>query len=122
MANEQKPITPQEKILKSRAYSAQAKRWMYLGVGIVFAAMLGLWGYSTLATLSFFDWGNSREAKLFRETKNEFDALMKENPVLNKKIKERLDTIKQEAASSTITTETTTITNSTASSTASSTK
>lgn len=79
------------------------QRWMYLGVGTIFVAMLGLWGYSTFSTLSFFDWGNSREAKLFRDTKHEFDALIKDNPVLNDKIKKRLETIKQEAASSTVT-------------------
>lgn len=96
------PKSPREKILSTNAYSHSAKRWLYIGVGIILAVMLGLWGYATITELSFFDWGGSREARLFRETKQEFDKIVNENPVLNEKVKERLELINQEKASSAV--------------------
>lgn len=102
------PLSPREKILSTKAYNHSARRWLYIGVGSMLVCMLGLWGYATFTQLSFFDWSNTREAYLYQLTKEEFSKLVKDNPILNEKIKDRLQLNKNETASSTTSVGTTT--------------
>lgn len=103
------PRDPREKILETNAYSTGSRRWLFVCVGVFLTIMLGLWGYATFSELSLFDWNSTAEAKLIARTREEFNNLSKDNPLINGKIKERIEQAKTEAAEISVTSTTSTV-------------
>ncbi len=91
----------------------KAKMWLWIGVSVISAIILVMWGWATSISLSSFSWEKTPEKKLVENSRNDWNTLFNnetskiKNERLKLQIKNVLSTIVAEANTSSSTTSTT---------------
>lgn len=90
-----------------------AKMWLWIGVSVIGAIILVLWGWATSISLASFSWEKTPEKKLIEKSRSDWNTLFNDeksrikNEQLKSQIKNILNTIIAEVNTTTGATSTT---------------
>lgn len=80
--------SPREKILEHTSpNNASAIRWMWICTFAITLAIIGVWVYGLATQLSFFSWSGSSEAKLIKNTKEQWNYIFIDQPTSTASLK-----------------------------------
>lgn len=83
--------SPREKILERASPNNQrATRWVWICTAVITLAVAGVWGYGFAAQLSFLNLSNSSEAKLIKNTKEQWNFFFTQQPTTTAGVKEEI--------------------------------